>query len=545
MPSALDGAEFLEWLQSSQASFDVVQCNRSEVPEHFFVIDKPKLDAEFREMHASRSGVHKPTLSVGAVHRVAGLFSRRLANANSGTLGVPHFALANAWFSPINSELSTFLPVRCLARYLSVSHPDGIFAIHLPSLKLTSLKAWQPNDMEPIYLAYELRRRRANVFLFSDEETDGKLSLKLSNAWLRKRFPEFQANEDFSEVLCRSSMRRPDYVADQVHMARRIRPKLTTLLRYLADAKFSRRFMLDLKPGPPFGKTSTLSAFLPRNSMELGFKELMLPLTKKVAAWYQNVLDGKSIESVHIADHTSLEGGLLAGCGANQGGKTCLWPHSANVVQMNMHDADYVKKVTVAARSTGIHWAKKLGEDRVTLDKRTILPEMAPAPQYDDNRPVTVILFAGAHSLLRVPLIDYVSHTNTWREALEAILSADVELKVKHKSIWETREWIASMAPKGANLEFTNVKATNLNLPNMLFMSVSFTSTAIFEGISRGIPGAIIQKRPYEETPYYNPEYIPRVHPDELKPFLGNLKSKENWAALARRQMTWFKKETS
>ncbi|MEO1141896.1 MAG: hypothetical protein AAFW66_06075, partial [Pseudomonadota bacterium] len=126
-----------------------------------------------------------------------------------------------------------------------------------------------------------------------------------------------------------------------------------------------------------------------------------------------------------------------------------------------------------------------------------------------------------------------------------AVWPAAPELRRNTSVPTQNREWIASIAPKGSNLEFTNVKATNLNLPNMVFMSVSFTSTAIFEGISRGTPGAIIQESPYEETPYYDPEFIPRVEPSKLTQFLESLNSRENWQKLRFGQMDWFKKETS
>ncbi|MEO1732065.1 MAG: hypothetical protein AAFR45_00315 [Pseudomonadota bacterium] len=405
------------------------------------------------------------------------------------------------------------------------------------------MKSWGKNELESFYLAGELRRRNAGAFLYSSELKSPNIRIALSSAWLRKRYPEFKRDVGGTAVLCGRAMRRSDLVVSSAGTSHRQRPSLLGILRFALGARPLVAF--DLVPGPLFGPFCTYSAPETMPSLEEGFLSLLAPLTKRVSNWYRDKLSFETVETCHIADHASFEGGLLAGEVLMLGGKTCLWPHSSNVIHMPIHEPKNVAQITVAARSTGKHWIKRFGQEKVKVDPQAILSEMPPAPVHDDKNPLTVVLFAGAHMLSRVPLVNYRVHKKSWEQALNAFTHSDVDLKLKHKSIWETREWISQRAPEGADLSFTNVHAKKLMLPNMVFMSISATSTAIFEGIARGIPGFTVQDVPVDETPYYDPKVIPRIRSDELNRFLFDLNSKTAWEELRDRQMAWFETETS
>jgi hypothetical protein len=150
-----------------------------------------------------------------------------------------------------------------------------------------------------------------------------------------------------------------------------------------------------------------------------------------------------------------------------------------------------------------------------------------------------------AHALKRMPLLDNEGHKATWAKLLRDLHDSNIELTIKHKSSWETREWITNLAPKDAKLQFTRTHANKLNLPNMVFLSISLTSTAIFEGIARGVPGMTARDVLIEETPYYDPSFVPCITSDKAASFILSLNSKAAYDALREKQKVWFDRETS
>lgn len=144
-----------------------------------------------------------------------------------------------------------------------------------------------------------------------------------------------------------------------------------------------------------------------------------------------------------------------------------------------------------------------------------------------------------------MPLLDCVEHKATWSRTLNTLQSAACEVVVKHKSIWETRDWITERINPGADLRFTNVHANKLMHPNMIFLCVSLTSTAILEGIARGVPGMVVRDIPVDETPVYCHDSVPYVASSQLGEFLVKLNSDQAWTDLLHRQQAWFERETS
>lgn len=452
--------------------------------------------------------------------------------------------LCNAWYVPVYSEFTSVLPLRFLARHLVRKYAGGLFAIPLGTSQKTALQFWKPNELECLFLAGRLRREGAAVCLVSDDRALRRIDIAMSKAWLRKPFPEFRRNASSSAVMCNYAIRRPGVAAAADGTDTRVRPGLFELPGFLF-AKPA-RLSIALPKGASIGNCRVLSP--PQDqvpSLEQGFLTLIAPQTEKVAAWYRAQLGARPVETVHIADHTSFEGGLLAGEVFRKGGAAQLWPHSANVVHLSLHAPRNVAAVTTAARSTADHWVQRFGPERVRVDARAILPDMPPAPDFDAAQPLSVVLFAGAHRLLRMPLMSYRVHAQSWTDTLAALARSGVDCKLKHKSIWETREWIKGRAPDGAELDFTNVKSTKLMLPNMVFVSISLTSTALFEGVARGIPCFTVQETPAIETPYYDPAVIPCIPSSEVEGFLATLRTKPAWTALRDRQAEWFRKETA
>lgn len=542
----MDESDLLEWIASSNSMFDIAACKREELPSSVRVIGPQEIDQDLKGAFSEKLGAFPTHKVQRLLQRVAARVARRIAKDHADRLGVAISGLRHAWFHPIFSELTSLVPIRHLARIYAKDPIDKIFAIEVPSRSFITLNAWNTNYVEPLYLAHELRRRRCPVFLLLADDLDQpKLSFQLSDRWLRKGYPRYSHDTGFKSVLCKNAVRRSDLVVKETNTKNTRKPGV--LARYVSS-RFrgkSYRFSIEVAEGPSPNGVRTYNVAHGATSLDQAFVDLLGPLTKQVADWYRSEMDGKPVQIAHVADHASLEGGLLSAEVVRQGGKIYVWPHSANVVHVEAHDPKNVARVTVAVRSTAAHWAKRFGSENVVVNPKAILPETSAIPDFDETQPLHVVLFAGAHFLRRVPLFDYARHKTTWNKTLSTLQSANINLVIKHKSVWEKRDWISKRATDPANLTFTNVHANKLRSPNMLFMCVSLTSTAILEGIARGIPGVVVRDIPVDETPHYDPEYVPCLPSHQLDAFLTGLNSKAAWETLRDRQSRWLRHETS
>ncbi|MFK7751054.1 MAG: hypothetical protein AB8B51_00760 [Sedimentitalea sp.] len=541
----IDETKVLEWISASNSMFDIAVGKREELPDSIKVIGPEEIDRDIKSAFDERLGAFPTHKAQRLLQRGGARVAQKIATHRVDQIGVSVSGLRHAWFHPVFSELTSLVPIRHLARLYAQRSPDQIIAVEVPSPSFIALNSWNANHAEPLYLAHELRRQHIPVFLLIREDPDqSKLSFELSDRWLRKGYPRYFRDQDHTSVLCKNAVRRSDLVATQTKAKRVEKPGLISRVMTPRFRRKLCRFDIKLVKGPVCEGLQTYTVPHGAITLEQAFMDLLGPLTQRVADWYRSEMAGKSVQTAHVADHASLEGGLLAAEVVRQGGQIHIWPHSANVVHMGAHDPKNVAKVTMAVRSTAAHWAKDFGPDKVGIDPQAILPETPPIPAFDEDQPLHVVLFAGAHFLRRVPLIQYGGHKTTWTKTLDTLQNADVKAVVKHKSVWETRDWIAKRASDPADLQFSNVHANKLRLPNMVFLSVSLTSTAILEGIARGIPGLVVRDVPADETPYYDPDYVPCLASDQLGGYLKGLSSKASWDRLRDRQGEWYRQET-
>jgi hypothetical protein len=536
--------EIQSWIARSKSAFDVLICKSEQLRNDCTIMDTETLDRLWRGGTLEWVGAIPINRALVRLQCTSHRVTRRMAKLNTRQFGISANGLTNAWFSPVISELATLIPIRHMARKIAAKHDGRLIAIPLKSRSFIALNAWSTNELEPLYLAYELRRKKVPVVLFIESEGAPAFHFRLSNTWLRKKYPQVLCDKNATTVICKQTIRRAVFVKEQSGAKRKHKPGCLTLERYLGINRKPNCLTLDLQSGPSFGDVQSFSAPSDTPRLDLGFVELLGPLTKKVTHWYRKEFKKSSLLNAHIADHGTFEGGLLAAEAVRKGGQITIWPHSANLVHMFLHDPKEVARVTVAAKSTGVHWANTFTGGKVVIDIRSLIPKTVPCSSFDSSRPIHVVLFAGAHALKRMPLVDYERHKATWRRVLEGFQNSEIDLTIKHKSTFETRDWITSLAPAGSKLNFSRTHANNLKLPNMVFMSISMTSTAILEGIPRGIPGVTVRDVLIDETPYYDPEFVPRLTSDKVVGFIENLNSKAAMDDLRERQRTWFERET-
>ena len=93
-----------------------------------------------------------------------------------------------------------------------------------------------------------------------------------------------------------------------------------------------------------------------------------------------------------------------------------------------------------------------------------------------------------------MPVVPERQHAAAYKALFEGLHSTEgVKIYCKAKAPWESAAWIR--AAVGTALEFEDVldPPFKIDLPNMVFVSVSSGSSGLLEGLGRGIPAMIVR----------------------------------------------------
>jgi hypothetical protein len=182
---------------------------------------------------------------------------------------------------------------------------------------------------------------------------------------------------------------------------------------------------------------------------------------------------------------------------------------------------------------------------------RTILSELmltpCPAPRPLIGKPITVVVVAGSHNLNRMPVLDIKGHAESYRRLFSglAALAPHVRFVCKAKAPWESMEWLRSLAPSGVVLEETLESPSTIDLPNMIFITVSFGSTAILEGLGRGIPSMVVRDIAVEDYAAIDPASVPIGPADMILDEVRKCRDPAHFTAITSRQLAWYESQTS
>jgi hypothetical protein len=174
-----------------------------------------------------------------------------------------------------------------------------------------------------------------------------------------------------------------------------------------------------------------------------------------------------------------------------------------------------------------------------------LAPCQAPRP-LDPSQPLTVVVIAGGHRLNRLPLIDNEGHAESYRRLFRGLadFASGIRFVCKAKPPWESIEWLQSLVGPAPVLHETRQAPTEIDLPNLVYVSVSFGSTALLEGLSRGIPCMIVREIPVEDYTAIGPNDFPV---GSVEMILARLRECQDFSvlrAMAEGQLAWYARET-
>ncbi|ULB45190.1 tetratricopeptide repeat protein [Limnospira fusiformis KN01] len=203
------------------------------------------------------------------------------------------------------------------------------------------------------------------------------------------------------------------------------------------------------------------------------------------------------IRQLHVGDSPTREAVIMTHAVKQAGGHITLWPHSVNTSLFhgvrNQENIDKIYSLT----KTGIQMCRDYYPDvSISLVTDSILPPPTRKLKTNLNHPQTIVIIGDLISVGIMPILDlksYSKNINLFLELLSEV--ANIQVVYKPKNQYTSS---ASFFGKIINKYFKNWKVTwdiplKITYPNMIWVTIGSESTALLEGISRGIPAMIVR----------------------------------------------------
>jgi hypothetical protein len=527
-------------------------------------LDSGMLDRHYRET-TTPLGAIDPRWGSRFSRKVAKSIAVRFGKACNKDLQIDPSLATKAWFFAIWAEVCVAIPARHLARRLVRLAGKDLIIIPLASTKFKYLGYWDANEIEPFYLAAALSRLGARVvFALTDRDPvpapqlPDSLVLEFSPHWLC--FPKTTAMEP--EPIAEKS--QPVLVPAGIRgverfLASRSRP-LTIEATFAAPLNFD----AGLTPGEPRAPAVTVHfkkklltgrqgdvAIFCAQSDAARFVELLVSIvgepTRAAAERANYLVERHCITEAYVCDHLFFESAVMAHAVRERGGEVILLPHSSNAVHTEMYEQGEVSRIHCTTSSAATTWATRLPDVPSEVNSQFMFKPCSEPRHLTPSFSLTVVIIGGAHDLGRMPLLDRRLHEQSYRDFFRGLRFLEPEIRVlfKPKWIWETGPWLREIV--GADIEFEEISIppSDLDEPNMIYVTISFGSTALLEGLSRGIPCMIVRDFPVEDYTGINSPSVPIGDVETIIAQIRQCQDSCELNALTRRELAWYEQETN
>ncbi len=274
------------------------------------------------------------------------------------------------------------------------------------------------------------------------------------------------------------------------------------------------------------------------------FVGLMAATTRDAAQRAFDLANQFELNEAYVCDHLFFESALIAHAVRARGGNVFLWPHSSNAGHPLMYEKRDVAAVRCTTNSSARVWSARLPGTPCAVQSNLILqPCSAPRPS-TPGAPLTVVVFASVHVLRRMPFVDRRGHEDSYRRLFKALTDLAPQVRALFKPNWESSEWLRGVLGPSIAFEETNRNSLQLDEPNMIYITVSYGSTALLEGLGRGIPCMIVREVPVEDYTAIDPAFAPIGKVAEIVARIERCKDPAEFDALTRRELVWYARET-
>jgi hypothetical protein len=439
------------------------------------------------------------------------------------------------------TELCNIIPIRSVLRESRELFYNKAVLIPLPSKKITILEEWKENSaVLPLIMYFELQKIGATPLLVSPprQEPD-TLELNINPGIINTQI----LTKD-GVLFCPKATRGTQHAVKLIWEDLGANQKIGNLLLSLKNWPSTNVQIKLQKHDLNFGaeKIKLYQSSLPWSK----YSDLIKLEFMKIIQFTYKTIDqlavNSSIFEANICDHLFVDTALIAGCIRSRGGKVKLWPHSASMPLLNHHKVAPSAIVRVykdkEIRHPSFHSTKTLVHSELMFTPPSIVRNT------NNDKKQNLILIGGGTKINQLPMFDIVGHENTTKTFLSELSKRQhkINVYVRPKGHWSTFEWFQNLA------DFTLIEApdspSKIDLPNMTFVCISQTSTALIEGVGRGIPGIIIKEInafdyfPLEES------FFPQMTVKDALATIDSFDNSKSYEKYWRKQIGWFEKYT-
>jgi len=526
-------------------------------------LDQKTLDQHYEDSFASMGSV-PANKALRFVNQVAVALSERIGARLAGAGGLPRELLTEALFHPIIAEAARLIPARHMARRIARLAAGETVLIPLTGTRFTY------HELEPFYLAAELQRRGAAVSFISTDETvarrardEGSVSLSIAPEPALWSLPPVSDAPDRGPpraegraAIAGAGIRGFSYILRKLDDPIKFQSPLPHIMdRSIGEPHYA---VLDSAHLPvlfnlPFrrvsgnghlGRAGTLLACtLPHGDMGDFLFNALGGVVAGALNHMRALVRREGITEAHICEHPFFETAILAHAVRENGGRVTLWPHGWGVSWWGLprHRGSAQAAYSVDQDGAAI-WRQRLPDAEVRVVSDLYLPRYrAPRPVVRDE-PLNVVIIGNCYNSARVPMLRKHSLETISRGLYQAFadLPDDVRWTYRPRGT-EDLQWQWELAGRPADFRYTTVPPAIIDLPNMVFLFPGLLSSALIEGINRGIPALIAREDDTIED-YLGSEVgdcVPRGGVELVVSEIIRCRDPDYRQALVERQVAW------
>jgi hypothetical protein len=204
----------------------------------------------------------------------------------------------------------------------------------------------------------------------------------------------------------------------------------------------------------------------------------------------------EGITQAHICEHPFFETAVLSHAVRENGGTVTLWPHSWGLSWWGLprHPGTVHTVYSVDRTGAGI-WRERLPGTTVKVVSDLYLPRYRQPRPVVAGEPLNVVIIGNNYNVERLAMINRDSLEAVSRKLYAAFADfpADVRWTYRPRGTSDL-QWQWGLAGHPADFSYTTVPPALIDLPNMIFLFPGLLSSALIEGINRGVPALIARE---------------------------------------------------